>query len=253
MLAALKSLFKPAETAPPSRIGTLTYAIGDIHGRDDLFEKMIVRIRSDAAVVGETPTIVLLGDYIDRGPASRSVLDRILKLKAADWCKLVVLLGNHEEAMMRFMVDPGYGQVWTEFGGNTTLASYGVPAPALRSDIAAWSDVHEAFVKAVPPEHTALLEHMSLIYQDEDYLFVHAGVNPDRPLEMQSAEDFLWIRGPFLQSRKSCDYVVVHGHTPQELASDERWRIGLDTGAYATGALTAVRLMQDQRRLIEVR
>ncbi|MBW8733859.1 MAG: serine/threonine protein phosphatase [Asticcacaulis sp.] len=253
MLAALKSLLKPSEQVRSSVIGRLTYAIGDIHGRDDLFARMVERIRGDSELQGERPVIVLLGDYIDRGASSREVLDRILDLERSDWCDLVVLLGNHEETLLNFLADPLCGPAWVEYGAAATLASYGVHTPAMRTDPDAWEQARDDLAAALPKAHLDLLRRMRLSHRDGDYFFVHAGVRPDVPLEAQGAEDFLWIRGAFLQAKRACDYVVVHGHTPAEAPANDRWRIGLDTGAYATGTLTAMRLKGEARLLMDVR
>jgi len=253
MLSTLKSLFKSPAKVPPSHIGRLTYGVGDIHGRADLFEKMIERIRADSAAVGERPLIVLLGDYVDRGPGSRQVLDRIIRLKQESWCDVEALMGNHEEALLQFLREPGYGVSWVEYGGGATLGSYGVSVPAMRTDPEAWEAVRDAFMEVLPRAHIELLSGLRVSLQSDDYFFVHAGVNPDVPLSEQGPQDFLWIRAPFLAAEKSCDYVVVHGHTPEEEPSNGRWRIGLDTGAYATGILTAVRLVRDERALLQVR
>jgi len=253
MLTTLKSLFKAPAKAPPSRIGRLTYGVGDIHGRADLFEKMIERIRNDSAAIGERPRIVLLGDYVDRGPGSRQVLERIIRLKEETWCDVDALMGNHEEALMQFLREPGYGVSWVEYGGAATLGSYGIAVPAMRTDPEAWEAVRDAFMEVLPREHLELLSSFQVTLLADDYLFVHAGVNPDVPLAAQGPQEFLWIRAPFLASEKSCDFVVVHGHTPEEQPSNERWRIGLDTGAYATGVLTGVRLREDDRAMVQVR
>jgi len=253
MLSTLKSLFKAPAKAAPSRIARLTYGVGDIHGRADLFEKMIERIRADSASIGEKPLIVLLGDYVDRGPASRQVLDRILRLRQETWCDVAALMGNHEEALLQFLREPGYGVSWVEYGGGATLGSYGVAVPSMRTDPEAWEAVRDAFVEVLPKAHIELLSGLPVSLQADDYLFVHAGVNPDVPLSEQGAQDFLWIRAPFLASEKACDYVVVHGHTPEEEPANQRWRIGLDTGAYATGTLSGVRLFGDGRTVVQVR
>jgi len=253
MLSTFKSLFKSPAKLAPSRIGRLTYGVGDIHGRADLFEKMIERIRGDSAAIGEKPSIVLLGDYIDRGPASRQVLERILRLQNETWCDVEALMGNHEEAMLQFLREPGYGVSWVEFGGGATLGSYGVAVPAMRTDPEAWQAVRDAFLEVLPRQHIEMLSGLRVSLQTDDYLFVHAGVNPDVPLSAQGPQEFLWIRAPFLASEKACEYVVVHGHTPEEEPSNERWRIGLDTGAYATGVLTGVRLRGDDRSMVQVR
>ncbi|MGZ3297661.1 MAG: metallophosphoesterase family protein [Asticcacaulis sp.] len=253
MLSALKSLFVTPSKAPPSSIGRLTYGVGDIHGRADLFERMIMRIRADAEPFGERPLIVLLGDYVDRGPSSCQVLERILRLQQEDWCEVQALMGNHEEALLQFMREPGYGVSWVEYGGASTLASYGVAVPQMRTDPAAWEEARDMLLSVMPRSHLDLLTSLKVMLQVDDYLFVHAGVNPDVPLSEQGPQDFLWIRAPFLTSPKSCDYVVVHGHTPEDEPANERWRIGLDTGAYATGTLTAMRLRGDKRDVVQVR
>lgn len=250
MFSFLSSVFGSKKRGVPSRIGRLTYAIGDIHGRDDLFAALMARIQEDARAFTEKPCVVLLGDYVDRGPDSKGVLDRILALKSADWCDVVVLMGNHEEATLRFVSEPEYGQAWAEYGGATTLASYGVAAPRLRQDVEGWVEARDAFLKALGPAHLKLMMDMQVSYHDGDYFFVHAGVKPGRPLQEQGAEIFLWIRGEFLSVDKACDYVVVHGHTPRDEADNLRWRIGVDTGAYATGRLTAVRLAGDSREIL---
>ncbi len=236
----------------PSRITQLTYAIGDIHGYDDHFERLIDRIRIDAELAGEKPRVVLLGDYIDRGPKSRQVLDRILRLEAAPWCDLIALKGNHEDALLRFLDDPLFGDTWRTWGGAATLASYGIDMPFFVSRAEVWEETSEAFSRAIDPVHRAMLERLPASYQDGDYLFVHAGVDPDRPLSEQGPETWMYIRGRFLRAEKACDYVVVHGHTPEDEPSDLPWRIGVDTGIYFNGILTAVRLHGETRRFLSV-
>ncbi len=234
-----------------SRIDRLTYAVGDLHGYDDLFERMLDRIRVDAELAGEKPRLVLLGDYVDRGPASRQVIERILRLRDASWCDLVALKGNHEEALLRFLTEPDFGDTWREWGGGATCASYGVAYMA--NSAAIWEEVRDAFARAIPPEQVAALRGLPVSFQAGDYLFVHAGVNPDRPLDEQDGETFMYIRGRFLRSEKACDYVVVHGHTPVPEPENLEWRIGVDTGIYFTGVLTAVRLLGETRTLLQVR
>ncbi len=235
-----------------SRIDRLTYAIGDIHGYDDLFERMVARIRIDAEALNQTPRIVLLGDYVDRGPASRQVLDRVQRLLAAPWCDTIALMGNHEEALLRFLAEPDFGETWREWGGSATCASYGVAMPYLANSADIWDDTRDAFARAIEPQHLAMLRAMPSSFQAGDYLFVHAGVNPDEPLAAQGPETFMYIRGRFLRAEKACDYVVVHGHTPSEAPDNLPWRIGIDTGVYFTGVLTSVRLLGETRTLLQV-
>ena len=233
-------------------ISQLTYAIGDIHGHDELFERLIDRIRFDAEFARLRPRLVLLGDYIDRGPQSRQVLDRIIRLEASNWCDLVVLKGNHEDAMLRFLNEPEFGGTWRDWGGAATLANYGVDLP-YRTDEAAWHQARDAFATAVDPRHVDLLKRMPTFYQADGYMFVHAGVHPDKPLSEQGPETFMYIRGPFLRAEKACNFVVVHGHTPENDPADTPWRIGVDTGVYFNGVLTAVRLHGDERAFVQAR
>lgn len=251
----LKSLFggaKATPEVPPSRVGRLVYAIGDIHGRLDLFERMLARIRNDDLAAVERPLIVLLGDYVDRGPDSAGVLDRILALRDETWCDVEVLLGNHEETLLTFLHSAKQGPSWIDYGGGSALASYGVALPPSRTDPAQWEEVRKAFEAALPAAHLALLREMKYMVRVDDYVFVHAGIQPDMPLDEQGAETFLWVRSAFMAAEKACDYVVVHGHTPEDTPANKRWRIGIDSGAYATGTLTAVRLKDTSRDIIQV-
>ena len=236
-----------------SRIAQLTYAIGDIHGYDDLFERMIDHIRADAEGLGERPRIVLLGDYVDRGPASRQVLDRVGRLLAADWCDVVALMGNHEEALLRFLDEPEFGDTWRDWGGAATLDSYGVVMPYMARSMEIWDEVSRRFAAKVDPAHLEMLRAMPSSFQAGDYLFVHAGVDPDRPLAEQDSATFMYIRGRFLRADQSCEYVVVHGHSPHKVPANTRWRIGIDTGVYYSGILTAMRLHGEERELLQVR
>ena len=236
-----------------SRIAQLTYAIGDIHGYDDLFERMIDRVRVDAELLGERPRLVLLGDYIDRGPSSPEVIRRVARLLHASWCDVVALKGNHEAALLRFLDDPEFGETWRNWGGGTTLADYDVTAPFMPQGFEVWQGVANALKKAMDPEHLALLAGLPTSFQADDYLFVHAGVDPDLPLDEQDGDTFMSIRGRFLRAEKACDYVVVHGHTPEKTPTNDRWRIGIDTGIYFSGVLTAVRLRGEERSFIQVK
>ncbi|CAL4869883.1 Bis(5'-nucleosyl)-tetraphosphatase, symmetrical (plasmid) [Asticcacaulis sp. MM231] len=235
-----------------SSIDRLTYAIGDIHGRNDLFLKMLLDIRNDAEAVGEKPRIVLLGDYIDRGPNSAEVLTSILRLQTQTWCDTAVLVGNHEFALIKFCLDSSCGWLWLEHGGTATLASYGILVGADKSDFSQWPELQQKVIRSIPKSHMKLMCEAKIKFIAGDYLFVHGGVNPDLPLDLQDAETLLWIREAFLSSPKSCDYVVVHGHSAKVVASNLEWRIGVDTGAYATGILTAVKLLGTTREIIQV-
>ncbi|MFT3997814.1 MAG: metallophosphoesterase family protein [Asticcacaulis sp.] len=248
---------RPQESEAATVIDMPTYAIGDIHGRYDLFEKMLAALWADSQSQGQPCRLVLLGDYVDRGPASAQVIERIDGLLKspevrAVWSEIVVLRGNHEATLLEFLRDSACGPVWMEYGGLATLASYNVRPPATRNDTEGWESARETFNAAFPESHRRLLEASQLCYIAGDYVFVHAGVRPGEPLELQGEETLLWIRGEFLESRRACEKVVVHGHTPEEQAALLPWRIGLDTGAYATGRLSAVRLKGTERQLIQV-
>jgi serine/threonine protein phosphatase 1 len=230
----------------------LVYAIGDIHGRLDLFDQLIDRIRADASRFSEAkPTIVLLGDLIDRGPASAGCMQRALNLFGEDWCEVELLLGNHEESMLGFLQDASTGEPWLRHGGDATIASYGVdPRQASR---AGWNGLRDALAAAVPRSHVEMLAAAKLWLGIGDYIFVHAGVRPGAPMEQQTAQDLLWIRQEFLHAEGApCPgKIVVHGHTPTPEPRITRWTIGVDTGAYASGILTAVRLRGYERTVLQ--
>jgi serine/threonine protein phosphatase 1 len=154
--------------------------------------------------------------------------------------------------LLRFLDEPEFGDTWRDWGGAATLASYGVTMPFFVHELDVWRETSAAFAAAIDPAHRGLLERLPAIYQADDYLFVHAGVDPDRLLTEQGPETWMYIRGRFLRSEKSCDYVVVHGHTPESEPSDLPWRIGVDTGIYFNGVLTAVRLKGETRSFLRV-
>ena len=248
-------LFRPApKAAPASTGGRLAYAVGDVHGRADLLEGLMARIVADAGPAlarGERPLLVFLGDYVDRGADSRGVIDRLIALAAAPGFEVRTLMGNHEEAMLGFIEDPVTGAGWLEFGGGATLASYGVAPPIGRPGAEELVALGQALSAALPAEHLNFLRSLELAIVLGDYVFVHAGLRPGVPLHAQSARDLLWIRQEFLSEKKSFEKVVVHGHTPEEMPYDGPTRIGLDTGAYATGVLTAARLLGAERAFMQ--
>ena len=241
--------------APPvaayAPVGEVVYAIGDVHGRDDLLATIIDRIEADATdAPGLKARIVALGDYIDRGPDSRRVIDRLIGLKHRYGDRLTLLRGNHEAAMLDFMHDTRVGVTWCEFGGRETMASYGVIAARGRKP-EDWQAVQQALHDAVPEAHVQFLADLETYAVFGDYVFVHAGLKPHVPLAQQSEEDMLWIRDEFLRAPPWLSQVVVHGHSPSSEPVERPSRIGVDTGAYATGVLTAVRLEADQRSFLQ--
>jgi serine/threonine protein phosphatase 1 len=239
--------------APPSTGGRLIYAVGDVHGRLDLLEPLAANIAADmaASACTERPMLVFLGDYVDRGPASAGVIDLILELSAEPALEVRALKGNHEEALLMFLEDASFGATWMGHGGAATLASYGVQPPNTRTDPEVWEGVRDAFAAALPPSHLAFLRDLELMATEGDYAFVHAGVRPGVPLDRQAERDLLWIRYEFLEAPGPFGKVIVHGHTPMEQPQVTPHRLGVDTGAYATGVLTAVRLDGVDQQMIQ--
>lgn len=237
-----------------SHVEETVYAIGDVHGRLDLFERLLDDIRKDAAKLehhGGRPILVLLGDLIDRGPQSAACLERAMALATESWCVVESLKGNHEEAFELFLQDDGVGPNWMQHGGGATLASYGVDIQKAAGG-KGWAGLQLAFQNAVPDSHRDYVRSLKLWVEFGDYLFVHAGVRPGAPIEAQNATDLLWIRQEFLAAETPYPgKVVVHGHTPVRVPDMKRWRIGVDTGAYASGVLTAVRLRGYERTLLQ--
>jgi serine/threonine protein phosphatase 1 len=244
---------KAARNAPPSTGGRLVYAVGDVHGRLDVLAPLLRDIAADALASkpSEPPLLVFLGDYVDRGAESRGVVDAVLALAADGAFEVAALKGNHEEALLQFLVEPSFAATWMQHGGGPTLSSYGVTPAAARADAEAWERVRDAFTEALPADHLRFYEGLELMCTAGDYAFVHAGVRPGVALEDQAERDLLWIRYEFLEDRGPFGKVIVHGHTPTEEPQMLPHRLGVDTGAYATGVLTAVRLEGCDQRLMQ--
>jgi serine/threonine protein phosphatase 1 len=213
------------------------YAVGDIHGRADLLLEIIARIDDDLErrPIGRAVE-VYLGDYIDRGPDSKTVIDllavRLIKNHA------VCLRGNHEALMEDFLRDPAKLRPWLQLGGMQTLASYGVhrrPGP-IENEI----DLHRRFWSAFPRAHELFLQCLRYHFRCGDFLFVHAGIRPEIPIERQDFHDLLWIRHEFLNSAKQHGNFIVHGHTPVPHPDIRQNRVNIDTGAWRTGTLTCI-------------
>lgn len=241
----------PATTSRtnPARVpdGSRVYAIGDIHGRADLLLRLFDLIEADAksANPDDTVTILFLGDYVDRGFQSKGVLDFLLSDRLAAY-ETIFLKGNHEEAFQKFLSDPGFGPDWARYGGAETLISYGIRPPRSRTLAEEWVEVCQQLNEALPIEHRNFLTTLQPSARIGDYMFVHAGVRPGIPLDMQTENDLLWIRDGFLDDNTSFESVIVHGHTPISEPYQDHRRIGVDTGAYLTGKLTAARFIGDE-------
>jgi serine/threonine protein phosphatase 1 len=236
----LRAAPTPVErVAPEVPPGTRVYAVGDIHGRVDLLRQMHELIHLDAyRRQAARNVIVYLGDYIDRGTDSPAVLDLLLDAPLPGFTS-VHLKGNHEDSMLRFLVDHAVGSAWLAYGGAATLLSYGVRPPdaTRREDLVR---VQRDLAQRLPERHRRFMAGLTLTHGEGDYFFVHAGVRPSIPLEQQIEEDLLWIRDEFLESEAEYGKIVVHGHTITARPDVQRNRIGIDTGAFASGTLTAL-------------
>jgi serine/threonine protein phosphatase 1 len=226
----------------PARISMLPagdriYAVGDIHGRLDLFRAMIEAIEADdAARRPMKTTVILLGDLIDRGPESAGVLQQAL-----DWSRqrdVRVLMGNHEEMLLESLEKVEALRAFINFGGRETVLSFGVDEQVY-SD-AGWEELQAIITAAIPPETLDFMRGFESLIIKGDYAFVHAGIKPRVPLEEQSPQYLRWIREPFLSSTDNHGHVIVHGHTITDEPVLRDNRIGIDTGAYASGRLTAL-------------
>jgi serine/threonine protein phosphatase 1 len=234
----------------PRRVpdGTRVYCIGDIHGRHDLLRAVAERVEADMKTRSfDRAVTVFLGDYIDRGPDSKRVLEQ---LATSEWpTSIITLAGNHEEFLTEFLEDAGILDFWRSQGGLATLHSYEVDvAPAMAGR--EFKEVQAAFTARFPKHHRDFLETLKVSAVIGDYLFCHAGVRPGVPLNRQNRDDLLNIREPFLSSDAEHGKLVVHGHTPAVGPEIRSNRIGIDTGAYATGCLTCLVLENDQQRFL---
>ena len=251
MIQFLKSIFSaPQAKAHVATIpaGERVYAIGDIHGRLDLFDVLIDAVEADdAALPGARTTVILLGDLVDRGPASAQVLAR-----ARSWQQqrtVRVLCGNHEEMFLNSFDKSNMMRHFLRHGGTETLLSYGVDGKQLAK--ASIEQAQQIMRENVPQSEIDYIAGFEDIIRVGDYVFVHAGIDPQVALDDQRRQDLRWIREPFLSHTGTSDHVVVHGHTISEDPVERANRIGIDTGAYASGRLTALVLEGTGRRFIE--
>ncbi|MDT8320248.1 MAG: metallophosphoesterase family protein, partial [Xanthomonadales bacterium] len=222
--------------APAYPPGKRMYCVGDIHGRADLLAELHGQIQRDAAAYDGQCQVLYLGDYIDRGEQSRQVLELLLEQPLAGF-EHFHLLGNHERAVLDFLVDPVAMAGWLVWGGRATLYSYGIhagPMPS-RDELRALRDGLDA---KLPDAHRDFLENCLPAHAEGSYYFVHAGVRPGVTLDRQELGDQLWIRDEFTRSTANHGAIVVHGHSISEQAELLPNRIGIDTGAFYSGVLT---------------
>jgi serine/threonine protein phosphatase 1 len=234
---------RPARTAEGERV----YAIGDIHGRLDLLEALYDVIVEDSAGAPDRCTIVFLGDYADRGPDSRGVIDFLLRgNKRFD---RIFLKGNHEALWQQFLEEPEVGPAWFNTGGLETVISYGL-RDGLTGRAPDFERISDRLSEAMPRSHRAFLDGLDLTYQSGDYLFAHAGIRPMVPIARQDPEDLIWIRREFLDADGFGGLCVVHGHTQVAEVINLPHRISVDTGAYHSGRLTCAVMEGESRRFL---
>lgn len=234
----------PKVPAPKVPEGARVYVIGDIHGRLDLLKGLRERIVMDSGdFTGERKVVVYLGDYVDRGPGSKEVIDLLADEPLAGF-ESVHLKGNHEKLLLDFLDDASVWPLWAYNGAGATLMSYGVGSTAGAEGLVA------EFRASIPPRHLEFLRALALSHTEGDYFFVHAGVRPGVALEDQDEADMIWIRDPFLYSDADHGKIVVHGHSIARQPEIEANRIGIDTGAYATGKLTCLVLEGEGRAFL---
>ena len=225
----------------------LIYAIGDIHGQLHLLDKLLAKIEADAARWhAKRRLLVFLGDYVDRGPDSAGVIERLISGLPVGF-EAHFLMGNHEAILLDFFDNPETFELWLMNGAGATLASYGVDAPGSDEPLAAFTACRDRFKQALPTAHRTFLDGLQLTVSYGDYVFVHAGIRPGIALADQMRDDLLWIRDDFLDSEDDFGAVVVHGHTPVPEPEVRPNRIGIDTGVWIYGRLTALRLFADER------
>ena len=226
----------------------MIYAIGDIHGRLDLLDRLLGRLVDDMvdqrALV---PTLVFLGDYIDRGPDSCGVIDRLIAVSKL--VSTVFLRGNHEAMLLDALQRPDMVAGWGRSGGYETMLSYGIVVPRDPGPDEC-TDLSEALRRDMPGSHRIFYNSLERAFLCGDYAFVHAGVRPGAPFDAQTEDDLIWIREPFLSDKRDHGKVVVHGHTPVRAPEFRPNRIAIDTGAFATGRLSCLALDSTRQRVI---
>ena len=252
-LSMIKTLFGGDIRKTPAIVpaGERIYAIGDIHGRADLLVRLHDMIAQDAASRGWARNrLIYLGDYIDRGPDSRAVMALAGGDAPAGFSK-IHLRGNHEAMLLEFLENPMRGSAWLNIGGNRVLEEYGIAVPSEFSPQENLAGAASQLAMAMLPEERTFLQNLKPCYRAGGYLFAHAGIRPEVPLENQTVEDLIWIRGPFLNFEKDFGVTVVHGHTICNAVEIKYNRIGIDTGAHAPGKLTCLILETNKRWLLQ--
>lgn len=252
MLQLLRDFFRPSPPPPLPAVptGARYYVIGDIHGRLDLYEALIAAIEAEIAATDHLDMrVVLLGDLVDRGPDSAGVIERTRQWQQAR--NVRVLAGNHEEMFLTAFQKPEALRHFLKHGGFETLLSYGFSRQQLAK--LSLEEIFERLPQVIPQSARDYVAAFETMIKAGDYVFVHAGIDPGVPLAEQQRSDLLWIRDRFLRHEGPLEKVVVHGHTIFDRVMDCGNRIGIDTGAFRSGVLTALVLEGDQRRILQAR
>ncbi len=235
---------------PQVPAGACVYAVGDLHGRIDLLRDLHHAMADDArSCRAGRRVVVYIGDYVDRGAASSEVIELIANRPFAGF-ETVCLTGNHEEMMLTFLDDVAIGPTWLSNGGDATLASYGIDVSAAIRTGGGLVRLQQELARKLPATHLSFLRALRPYHVEGDYVFVHAGIVPGRPLADQERSDLLWIREEFLHSDADHGGCVVHGHTIVREGEIHPNRIAIDTGAYFTNRLTCLVLEGDERRFL---
>ncbi len=233
--------------------GARVYAIGDIHGRADLLTELHDMIRADASDhAGLRKVLVYIGDYVDRGLQSKEVIDIVIDRPLAGF-EVVPLKGNHEDLMLDFLEDTRNADIWLANGGKATLYSYGVQSDGNVASDERLEAARKLLLEKVPKRHLEFLNDLSPWHIEGDYLFVHAGIRPRVSLDDQDHREMLWIRDEFLSSNADHGKMVVHGHSISWEPEIKKNRIGIDTGAFASGVLTCLVLQQTERTFLHTK
>lgn len=237
-----------ADVSPQVPKGSRIYAIGDIHGRLDLLQRLLKTIAQDSASAPARRVLVTLGDYVDRGPDSAGVVEHLLGLESEPIFSIFerhFLKGNHEHMMAEYLDGEDAGVLWLNNGGAATLESYGLENP--------WDEPTTVRRKAcaqIPETHDRFFRELKLQHHEGDYHFVHAGVRPKLALDRQSAHDVLWIRKEFLEAEGNLGAMIVHGHSPVDVPEMRPNRIAIDTRAWVSGTLTCLVLQGTKQRFL---
>ncbi|WP_164763806.1 metallophosphoesterase family protein [Mesorhizobium sp.] len=228
---------------------TVVYAIGDVHGCYDELRTLEQKIELDALQFRGRKIIIMLGDYVDRGPNSRRVVEHLMAPPPEGFMR-VCLAGNHEVAMLAYLDGHLSLEPWLRVGGRETLFSYGIDPDRLGDLYGSSEEVDERIREAVPATHVAFMRTLPVMICSERFLFVHAGIRPGIALEAQDEADLLNIRSEFLAAAHRLDRWVVHGHTIVDVPTLDGRRLGIDTGAFQSGRLTALRIVGKYGRLL---